>query len=101
VQLVVPVALHAVLVLAARHAVLVAVAQNSVLVTVAQNSVLVTVAQNSVLVTVAQNVMLAIEIVTMDVAVKRNPRGKTGSVPSKMMDSKTGVAFNLASLSSL
>jgi len=92
VQLVVPVALHAVLVLAARHA---------VLVTVAQNSVLVTVAQNSVLVTVAQNVMLAIEIVTMDVAVKRNPRGKTGSVPSKMMDSKTGVAFNLASLSSL
>ena len=91
-QLVVPVALHAVLVLAARHAVLVAVAQNSVLVTVAQNSVLVT---------VAQNVMLAIEIVTMDVAVKRNPRGKTGSVPSKMMDSKTGVAFNLASLSSL
>ena len=91
-QLVVPVALHAVLVLAARHAVLVAVAQNSVLVAVAQNSVLVT---------VAQNVMLAIEIVTMDVAVKRNPRGKTGSVPSKMMDSKTGVAFNLASLSSL
>ena len=82
-QLVVPVALHAVLVLAARHAVLVAVAQNSVLVTV------------------AQNVMLAIEIVTMDVAVKRNPRGKTGSVPSKMMDSKTGVAFNLASLFSL
>ena len=91
-QLVVPVALHAVLVLAARHAVLVAVAQNSVLVAVAQNSVLVT---------VAQNVMLAIEIVTMDVAVKRNPRGKTGSVPSKMMDSKTGVAFNLASLFSL
>ena len=91
-QLVVPVALHAVLVLAARHAVLVAVAQNSVLVAVAQNSVLVT---------VAQNVMLAIEIVTMDVAVKRNPHGKTGSVPSKMMDSKTGVAFNLASLFSL